>query len=1484
MDQEIAYAKNAGIDYWAFIYYDGTDGLALARTQYLASAHRDDVSFSIIMAPDSFKTPATAAKLIDWFKLPCHQKVIGGRPLFYLFNTTGLTVADVTNFRNTAIAAGAGNPYIVTMGRPDNPSTLGLDATSNYGKIDSWDLTYAGYSASIVSLWEDKKNIGAQVIPCVATSVDKRPRGDNEISWEPLYRSWVQQPTPTELANEVQNAINWVTTNSANAAANSVLIYAWNEFDEGGWICPTLYSGADRLNALANVLGGTQQATAAPPTPGPNLALNRTASASTRLSPNVASRAVDGDMSTSWLAANNNATGAWLAVDLGVPTTFNRVVIREASLQRITGYKIQYDSGNSTWVDLVTGTTPGPYAPEVFQVITAQKLRVLVTAATGPPRIDELEVYYQPNFQPTLSGLSCEWNFDGDVYDRVGSRHALLNSSTTYHHVGVSGKALQFDGVKSSVVVPDTDGSHTAPLDALGAFTVAAWVRLDQRPALPCRIVNKSGQYALTVNPDGSGTFALATSSAVWGSAGTSAAFSSPLSRGVWHHLAGVYDGSLVKVYVNGQLAGTGSQSISGSLTNTNADLLLGTGSTGVTAFLKGGIDDLCVFKRALDAMEVRELRDDSRTDASGNWLFDEGGGTVSADSSGHANRAALVNGAAWSAGILGQGVNLDGVDDFVEMPDRGALGGMDTLTVSAWINLASLPATGFSITPLQKQGIYRIKISPDGTGNFAVGTANYAWNSAGTSAASSTALSLNSWHHLTGTYDGSRVRIYVDGVLRGTGMQEISGAILNSPVPLRLGQAEASDIVSMTGTIDQVQVRSRALSDAEVLVMYQADINASNPVVPAVELVTNGDFSANASSFVTDPGDFGVGSNPASAPAWTTTVGTGINGTLTPGLDSHAPSSQLPSFLFMRGSQSASQALATVSGKSYLFGFDAAAKVGDISGVSVFADNTQAASLVLDANSSGWLSPSAFQHYAFAFMGTGPKTIQFNSNSSGVNQTTDITSVSVTEVSSNQLNLVDETMFFTNTSGTHNHGFSLTGANQTFYRRPGSAIYTGDISTDNSTGALTITANENSGANNLTFSGSTISLNLKDLIVTGQNVSFITEALNSRFTLNNTTLTTSGNVDVARGTLEITGNTSLAIGGQLRSGLSGEWATFIMNPGTSVTATGGVDLRANSTIGTRLDLNGGILTTPFIRSATHYTDMTLNGTKVVASADSSNFLQVYIWQTQTYTGSVKIKNGGAAFDTNGKNITIQAPLVDSSGQTGSLTKQGAGTLTLSGQNTYSGNTTVTGGSLAVNGSSIKDANKLILSGGTVALTGAETVNTLWFGTVQQSPGSYLADGVNFTGSGTLVVTSGPAAGYASWMAPFITGGLTGDTTPDGDPDDDNMKNLLEYVLNGNPAISESAIQPNLVAISTDVDFTYSRRDASLTDTTQTFEYGSTLSGWTPVRIPAGLGVSSVGIATVTITDTGTTDQVKVSLPKSASVGEKLFVRLQVIK
>jgi len=64
--------------------------------------------------------------------------------------------------------------------------------------------------------------------------------------------------TPDELAAHVRQAVEWTKANRDLDPANAIIVYAWNEHDEGGWLEPTLRTDGkpneERIKAIASVL------------------------------------------------------------------------------------------------------------------------------------------------------------------------------------------------------------------------------------------------------------------------------------------------------------------------------------------------------------------------------------------------------------------------------------------------------------------------------------------------------------------------------------------------------------------------------------------------------------------------------------------------------------------------------------------------------------------------------------------------------------------------------------------------------------------------------------------------------------------------------------------------------------------------------------------------------------------------------------------------------------------------------------------------------------------------------------------------------------------------------------------------------------------------------------------------------------------------------------------------------------------------------
>ncbi|WP_035614063.1 autotransporter-associated beta strand repeat-containing protein [Haloferula sp. BvORR071] len=141
---------------------------------------------------------------------------------------------------------------------------------------------------------------------------------------------------------------------------------------------------------------------------------------------------------------------------------------------------------------------------------------------------------------------------------------------------------------------------------------------------------------------------------------------------------------------------------------------------------------------------------------------------------------------------------------------------------------------------------------------------------------------------------------------------------------------------------------------------------------------------------------------------------------------------------------------------------------------------------------------------------------------------------------------------------------------------------------------------------------------------------------------------------------------------------------------------------------------------------------LNLSGTRIMADLASNNFAYVI----GALKGSVNLNlgtakaGGGSGMVTVGGNHQSGIYSGTLSGAAG-LTKAGNGTLSLNPAtpNSYGGDTRVAGGVLAVNGSALPDSTKLVIDGGKVAPSGTETVDTLFFGALQQAAGTWGAPG-----------------------------------------------------------------------------------------------------------------------------------------------------------
>ncbi|NDB57998.1 DUF1565 domain-containing protein [bacterium] len=199
-------------------------------------------------------------------------------------------------------------------------------------------------------------------------------------------------------------------------------------------------------------------------------------------------------------------------------------------------------------------------------------------------------------------------------------------------------------------------------------------------------------------------------------------------------------------------------------------------------------------------------------------FKLDETSGTAVADSVG-SNSGTLVGGnPTWSTGKIGSGsLNLNGTNQYVDVPNFNALNGLNSASISFWVK-PSVVSKPF----ITKWGTGRLfEVGSNGTSLSVI------WRIGGSGGGGSAfsqvtpanTLSTGSWNHVVVVYNNPSSTVYVNG--NQIGSVSGAGGLLNTSVndPLRIGWNNIPNFYS--GDIDDVRIYNRAVTSQEVLDLY---------------------------------------------------------------------------------------------------------------------------------------------------------------------------------------------------------------------------------------------------------------------------------------------------------------------------------------------------------------------------------------------------------------------------------------------------------------------------------------------------------------------------------------------------------------------------------------------------------------------------------------------------------------------------------------
>ena len=276
MEQQIDLAADHGIAFFSFDWYwygspsaTANDGINSGLKNFMLASNRNRMKFNINICDAG---PTTIDSDTEWqqvadmllpYLMDSQYLRVGGNPLITNFNAAGMTQTNYNYFQQIAVAAGISEvQFAANVAGPASRYTN----VTRYNAVPGWDagetampyknLAYyidgirprPGETWADPGIWNtdsDGMDAAQSYIPTVMAGWDARP-WNTPASWyfnNTTYmidgQNWGR--TPETFAAHLQAAIDWIDDNPILATPERlVMIYAWNEFGEGGYITPTL--------------------------------------------------------------------------------------------------------------------------------------------------------------------------------------------------------------------------------------------------------------------------------------------------------------------------------------------------------------------------------------------------------------------------------------------------------------------------------------------------------------------------------------------------------------------------------------------------------------------------------------------------------------------------------------------------------------------------------------------------------------------------------------------------------------------------------------------------------------------------------------------------------------------------------------------------------------------------------------------------------------------------------------------------------------------------------------------------------------------------------------------------------------------------------------------------------------------------------------------------------------------------------------------
>ncbi|QDU57115.1 LamG domain-containing protein [Aeoliella mucimassa] len=516
-------------------------------------------------------------------------------------------------------------------------------------------------------------------------------------------------------------------------------------------------------------------------------------------------------VSDAWEARLESTAVLYLDIAIGGGTYVNRLFTNDKEWTHIV---YRYDSTKGTYDIYLNGKLHQSGTLALSDVAAAT---LTMGTRTGSSErfsggIDDLRVYSYIISEAEIAeiyGLVGHWQLDetsgSTAYDSSGiGNHGTYQGTVTVNtDQPYSGEySAEFDGSSAYVSIP-----HHSSYNIEEAITIAAWTRADTYNHYNPVIAKGDSSWRLHqyLNSD------YLTCHMDLQSGGMALANASSTMTGGWKHVVATYDGTIAKIYVNGELEGASSHT--GLLRTNTVAVNIARNTEATSRLWDGGLADVRVYNRAISEQEVSRLYG-----LIGWWKLDESAGNTAYDSTPNARDGVIHGGPTLAtSGIHADQpvMEFDGTDDFVQLPvidDTFQTG----VSLSVWARPTASPFYGKFIQlangTWEEIDFGRFDTTDSLRMIAAPGMHSY---QAGT-------IVNNAWHHYAGTIDRQGViRLYVDGEQVRTDSRVLPTNV--SRVYNFIGGSNWPSDGLYQGRMGDVRLYNRALSGEEVDAIYHS-------------------------------------------------------------------------------------------------------------------------------------------------------------------------------------------------------------------------------------------------------------------------------------------------------------------------------------------------------------------------------------------------------------------------------------------------------------------------------------------------------------------------------------------------------------------------------------------------------------------------------------------------------------------------------------